>query len=179
LPAERIGGLASLQPGLRPMSASGHQRKCSEDSNDFRSHAKRARLCKIGTSVQCHDPDICSASKIDCYSMSPSARASKTRSDRITDDCHDDRYCFRRAFEGRSCGCSARHDDIDISPYEFSRELCKRSILSSAHFHWIAIVLPSTKPRSRRPSSNALARTAACGTDKRIVGVAAAGKSAR
>jgi hypothetical protein len=39
LPAERIGGLASLQPGLRPMSASGHQRKCSEGSNDFRSAA--------------------------------------------------------------------------------------------------------------------------------------------
>jgi hypothetical protein len=27
LPAERIGGLASLQPGLRPMSASGHSRR--------------------------------------------------------------------------------------------------------------------------------------------------------
>jgi hypothetical protein len=35
-PAERIGGLASLQPGLRPMSASGQKRKGSRRAYSVR-----------------------------------------------------------------------------------------------------------------------------------------------
>jgi hypothetical protein len=49
----------------------------------------------------------------------------KTRSDRIADDRHDDRYCCRCALERRGRGCSARHDDIDIGSYELGGELWK------------------------------------------------------